>query len=390
VKLLVEEVRMEIAVICRVPGRTILLLAFAAAFIALPARAASHPKIAQQANASSPSISVAELQRIVTGRKRKSDAKLARQLSRIELGERMSDATLQTLKKGLPGPKSRSALLAIADASAFLPPPPADVLEQAPPIAAERTHMLSLTVDYLRNVFRRLPDFYADETVVRYESRVKRRSALNDRPSWRAVADSSVIVSYRDGKEVATPRGWMRMPVNAGVQGLVTTGIFGPILSTVVIDAAHGEITWKRWERGSHGRIAIFEFHVAQNQSHYSIGQYGPESFGSAAGRPTAYHGELGIDPATGTIVRVMIEADPPFGSSIFESNIMVRYGPVDIGGKTYVCPLRSVSMGELSLDAAGLATAKPSARWLTDATFAHYHLFRSEMQILTGDAPPQ
>lgn len=373
--------------VCRVLGRTILLLALAAGFIAPPARAASHPRVAPEANSASPSISVADLQRIVTAARHNSDAQLARQISRLELGERMSDAKLQTLKKRLPGPKSRSALVAIADASAFLPPPPADVLSRAPPVAAERTHMLSLTVDYLRNVLRRLPDFYADETVVRYESR-PRRKTNGSSASWHDIADSNLVVSYRDGKEVVEPRGWMHMPVNARIQGLVTTGIFGPIVSVVVIDAAHGETTWKRWERGSRGPIAVFEFHVPQGQSHYSIGQYGPASFGSAAGRPTAYHGEIAVDPATGTILRLMVEAEPPFGSSIFQSNIMVRYGPVDIGGKTYICPLRSVSMGELSLDAAGLASAEPSARWLTDSTFDHYHLFRSEMQILTGVAP--
>lgn len=372
----------------RVLDRTILLLAISAAFIAPPAPAASRPKAAQEASSASHAISVADLQQILSAGKHKSDAKLARELSRLELGEQLSDSKLQTLQKTLPGPKSRTALVAIADASAFLPPPPADVLDQAPPNAAERTHMLSLTVDYLNNVIRRLPDFYADETVVGYESKLRRRSATDDRPSWQDIADSNVVVSYRDGKEVVEPRGWIHMPVNAGIQGLVTTGIFGPILSTVVIDAAHGEITWKRWERGVHRPAAVFAFRVAQSQSHYSIGQYGPTSFGSAESRPTAYHGELTIDPATGTILRLILEADPPFGSSIFQSNILVQYGPVDIGGKTYFCPLHSVSMGELSLDAAASAPRAPSARWLNDMTFDHYHLFRSEMQILTGDAP--
>lgn len=372
----------------RVLDRTILLLAISAAFIAPPAPAASRPKAAQEANSASHAISVADLQQILTAGQHNSDAKLARELSRVELGERMSDATLEALQKTLPGPKSRSALVAIADASAFLPPPPADVLEQAPPGAAERTRMLSLTVNYVNNVIRRLPNFYADEAVVRYESRSRHKSATDDRPSWHDIADSNVVVSYRDGKEVVEPRGWIHMPVNAGIQGLVTTGIFGPILSTVMIDAAHGETTWERWERGAHGRVAVFGFRVSQSQSHYSIGQYGPTSFGSAEARPTAYHGEIAVDPATGTILRLILEADPSFGSSIFQSNILVQYGPVEIGGKAYTCPLRSVSMGELALDAAASARRAPSARWLNDMTFDHYHLFRSEMQILTGAAP--
>jgi hypothetical protein len=59
----------------------------------------------------------------------------------------------------------------------------------------------------------------------------------------------------------------------------------------------------------------------------------------------------------------------------------MVEYGPVEIGGKTYTCPIRSVSIS-LNYDA---FARTPETNLLNDVTFADYHLFRPESRILPG-----
>jgi len=129
---------------------------------------------------------------------------------------------------------------------------------------------------------------------------------------------------------------------------------------------------------------------VPGNQSHYSV------SFANDVaqeGSTTGYHGEVAIDPTTGAILRLTVQADPPLGSTILEGDILVEYGPVEIGGKMYTCPLRSVSV---SLTMAGLASGTGSygpvlvrskeATLLNDVVFEDYHLFRSDSRILTGD----
>lgn len=114
------------------------------------------------------------------------------------------------------------------------------------------------------------------------------------------------------------------------------------------------------------------------------------------AERPTGYHGEVAIDPASGTISILKVQADLPVGSPILRGDIMVEYGPVQIGGKTYTCLVRSVS---IALDAAGLLYGlgpynllnelpHPPFALLNDAIFRGYHLFRSNSRILTGTIP--
>lgn len=98
----------------------------------------------------------------------------------------------------------------------------------------------------------------------------------------------------------------------------------------------------------------------------------------------------MAIDPATGTIVRLTVQAEQPLGSPILQADIMVEYGPVEIGGKTYTCPVRSVSIMGATM---GLInpfgdSVPPEVTLLNDMTFENYHQFRSESRILTGNIP--
>ena len=105
------------------------------------------------------SVAVEDVQRMAAEDKGESDAKVARQLSGLELTERMSSAKLKSLEQSVPGTKSRWALVALADASVFLTPAPADVLSEAPPDLNEQRRMLALTVGYLAKTLPKLPDF---------------------------------------------------------------------------------------------------------------------------------------------------------------------------------------------------------------------------------------
>ncbi|MGA8043730.1 MAG: hypothetical protein WCA37_13090 [Terracidiphilus sp.] len=334
------------------------------------------------------SATVQDVQRILAANQGRSDEQVARQLSLLTLTERMSDGTLQSLQQRVPGPRSHWALVALADDSVFLRPAAADVLSQAPPDLQEQRRMISLAVDYLQKTLPRLPDFYAARTTVHFHGSPK------DAP-WRKVGTSQVVVTFRDGKEVVDPRSWGTHPSQPENDGLITRGVFGPILFTVIRDAAYGETVWDRWEHGSTGARAVYRYRVPQDQSHYSVAFHSRLSDKGEMELGTGYHGEFAIDPATGAILHLTAQADLPTGSPIMGADIMVEYGPVEIGGKTYTCPLRSVS---IALDAAGLmgqmgglglvVHAPPDAILLNDVAFGSYHLFRSSSRIMVGPPP--
>jgi hypothetical protein len=342
------------------------------------------------------SVTVEDVQRMLAEEKSKPDAEVARQLSGLELTERMSSAKLKLLEQSVPGPNSRLALVALADASVFLGPAAADVLSQARPDSDEQRRMLSMTVGYLAKTLPKLPNFYATQTIVRLEyklSGTRTRAGSRSDSSWRQVGSSTVVVAYRDGKEVVDPREWGNHPYHPEGEGLITRGTFGPILSIAFVDAVQsGGFTWSGWERGSAGTLAVFRYRVMQDQSHYSVAIHGLSSDEGGPAPVTGYHGEVAIDPTTGTILRVTVQAEQPLSSPILQSDIMVEYGPVAIGAKTYTCPVRSVSMGETGSMGVpgpfGESTSAPDVPLLNDVTFDNYHQFRSESRILTGNIP--
>jgi hypothetical protein len=89
------------------------------------------------------------------------------------------------------------------------------------------------------------------------------------------------------------------------------------------------------------------------------------------------------------------MEADLDRDLPIIRSDVLVEYGPVDIGGKTYICPVKSVAIWrsrtvrQLALTDWGLSFRSfgPFATMLSDLTFEDYHIFRAESHVLT-DAP--
>lgn len=325
-------------------------------------------------------VTVAELMKIVDAAKGKSDGNAAKEIEQLQLTERLSSARLATLIAELPGKKSKAALMAVGDMSVFLDPPLDEAPQDGAPDAAEQTRMIARAEDYLKTIIPKLPNFYASRFTTSFEEvwKPKDKEGMPKRIAVHPAGEFKATVYYREGKEVVQGDGkqW---------HGLVTRGTFGPILNVVVLEAANSHsIQWNRWEKGPNGAMAVFRFEVPQTESHYQVA--GSAEFGMVG--TTAYHGEIGIDANSGTILRLVLEADPGLDSTIERAGIMVEYGPVEIGGKTYTCPLRSVSYSVGAVDAVSTLNARNGgtrkAARLNDVSFRDYHVFLAQMRILT------
>ena len=79
-------------------------------------------------------VTVHELEQMLDAANEEHDGELAKQLAGLELSERLSSSQLSLWKDRLRGKKSRAALVALADESAFLDPPAAEILSTQRPI----------------------------------------------------------------------------------------------------------------------------------------------------------------------------------------------------------------------------------------------------------------
>jgi hypothetical protein len=256
--------------------------------------------------------------------------------------------------------------------------------------------LISLAANYLQQIIPKLPDFFAERTTTRYQETAV-FDAVNRRVEhepMRPVGSFKETVLYRNGQEVADTGAARRKKRNAKDPYLIVYGTFGPVLGFVHdAIAAPGLLTWSRWAQSPGGLRAVFRYRILAEKSQYTQGGCClPDGEGTTAfERPAGYHGEISLDPSSGAILRLQAEAEITHFPPISRSDIMISYGPVEIGGKSYVCPLRSVSIVRIRSIALlfewdeGFRTYGPWSTLVNDITYSGYHMFRGESRMMPG-----
>jgi len=285
-----------------------LFLLFLLAGLALPAFADKDAAVTK--------VTVAQLEQALATTHGKPDADVARQLSGMELTERLNMANLAALKADLPGDKARGQLTILADSAAFLAPPEAEIPAIPGPDAAAARQMLTQVVNYVNTTARQLPNLMAVRDTTGFEDKpqedvvgavgITTEAAM----PLHAMGKTSIAVTYRDHKEVEDEKAAKH---GAQIGGLATSGEFGPILGLVVGDALKGKITWGRWEQGANGKVAVFHYVIPSEASHYPVQFCCVIDGFNSDGLPNkrvfkeivSYHGEIAFDPANGTIYRI-------------------------------------------------------------------------------------
>ena len=357
------------------------------------------------------------------------DNDIARQISTLQLTERLTPATLAALKTEFaPGPKSSQALDLLADCSVILDPPPTDFASRPPPDAAALTAMIKATVHFVGTTLRQMPDFMATRITESYDDNdplvAKGMPDTTEDPNLIAphnlmipVGTFSQHITYRDGREVPSESKEASQKPSEAPPGFSTRGEFGPVLSMVLLDASKGKLTWSHWEQFESRIVAVFHYQVPQTASHYAVDycclsagqdrpsgaifvQAGPNQAihveansqfpganqinDSYRGTPS-YHGSIFLDPATGAILRITLDAELNPSEPITRNASSIDYGSVEIGGKKFICPIRSVA---ISLTRAYLKD-QPGIRTILHINrteFTNYHRFGSSIQIVASE----
>jgi len=345
-------------------------------------------------------VTVAQLEDLVHAQ-----TDLPRKLANLELIERLSTPRLDALLSVIHSERERQALTADADLSLALAPPPDQIPDRPPPPLEEQRAILGRTFDYLKNAIPQLPSLYALRNTVRVEEPLTRNDEMwkmpHDDQTLHFAASEHATVLYRNGQEVVERKQKLgkRQLVAGRARSLETKGTFGPILAYVLTAATTSPNTlgWKRWERGKDGDLAVFAYRIARpNIKHEVTYCCLPEGDGTTVYQNmTEAYGEFALNPDTGAIMRIVIdddldeERDPDV--PLIRSQIMVEYGPQELGGKTYIVPLRSLNISrgrsvrilhEWGMD---FSIYGYFETMINDVTFGGYHKFGGEARILSG-----
>ena len=126
------------------------------------------PAYFDQASSDIEHVTVAQFTNAVDELRNSSDSKAAQRMKHMQLIERLSSDDLGKLLKTVKGNNAREALIAVADESAFLPPPAQDVPKQPLPSFAEAQQIVQHMIDYVNKTVPVLPDLIADRTTTLY------------------------------------------------------------------------------------------------------------------------------------------------------------------------------------------------------------------------------
>lgn len=242
------------------------------------------------------------------------------------------------------------------------------------------------------------------------------------RAGLHAVGRASREITFRDDQlqpAAPQPAGTAAgPPPAAGTQGLQTRGEFGLILAMIFVDSRKGALAFHHWEQALGGLVAVYRYTVPKSASNYSVdycctslGPSGHQGVGrrgggssllvNTPGDPTSsfhktpgYHGSLFIDPASGVILRITLEAEVGSGPVSRMASI-IEYGPVVIGDRKYICPLRSIALTEAEAASNFTSFAVATDPYtgvntiiqINETSFTDYHRLGSTARILT-DAP--
>jgi VWFA-related protein len=368
-----------------------------------------HPNIKQP-------VTVKELEALIANAHGFSKSEVAQQLEGVQLTEQLNSSKLAKLEKELRGSETREALEVVADESEFLAPPADEILSTPPPDMATQRQILSNTIAYINTTIPKLPDFSATRMTVQYHE-------LPPKPNqtWKtATGDGSLHLGetetaslrFEDGKErvgeesvkgdqgpqlpvTAIPMGVKNDPQKRESERLKTIGTFGPVLATVMTAATlhRSELAWARWEQGENGHLAVFRYRVPQETDHFTAEFccLAIDSDTVPFTKPAPFHGEIAVDPSTGAILRLTIQADLEWRLPLERSDVMVEYRPMVKGTKTFICPSKSVSISRqrttmvISEWGEGFKVYAPFETLLNEQRFDKYHIFGSTSRMLPG-----
>jgi hypothetical protein len=321
-------------------------------------------------------LTVQQLKELLTSlhQANKTDAEVAAELTEVELSEELTRSTMNSLAGSVSGQLTTEQLFILEARSAVLAPPASDIPATPAPDAATQKVILDKAAEYASKTYRQLPKVVASRNTRRFQDNQQLTDGstaahssvtpLAATPPIRYMAGTETTITLQDGVEqtVADKTQW-------GANGMIALLGQGPVLSTVMQEAqAAGKINWVRWETVNGHNAAVFSIAVDKKNSHYAVnyccfpettqggemtlrGQGSPGSAGNYNVNANwknykatvPYHGEIFVDPETGVVLRLIVQADFKSSEWVRQEDQRIDYSTETVGGKSLVLPSRSI-----------------------------------------------
>jgi hypothetical protein len=348
-------------------------------------------------------ITVAELKDTLVSMHKdsKSDADVANALKQVELSEQLTRSAMNGMVENVPGPLSTEQIYVLEARSAFLAPPATDLPATAAPDAAAQKAILDKAADYVSKTYEQLPAIAVTKTTLRFQDNVEAAASSSglaggakDVSVGSGIVNPFQFIHYINSTDtqIASEHGAEKPPAGKdktpwGANRMIALQEPDPSLGAVFQEAqSAGDIKFQRWELVNGKQAAVYSFDVSKKKAHFEVNvccfpdveQAGKVAFTSASGFGSGqpggsaggaggasgnlqtstswhpyksnvpYHGEFFIDPDTGIVVRLITQAELKSTEVVHQDDTRIDYGPVTVGGKTLVLPMKTVILTEV------------------------------------------
>ena len=355
-------------------------------------------------------ITVAELRDTLASMhaQKKTDAEVATALKQVQLSEQLDVATMNSFAADVPGQLTTEQLFVLQARSVMLPPPASGIPTTPPLDAPAQQALLNKTAAYAAGPWSQLPDLTATKTTLRFQDNIEGvadTSKTHANPDAEGFVNPYNYIRYitSTNTDIALDHGAETLPQDKtpwGRNRMIQVMNPDPNLATVISEAqASGAIQFVRWETVNGKPAAVISYAVNKKKSRMGVqiccfpeieetgaasmsspvgggAPSGSSSSGAsggsmAAGSQTAvgnvggniqtntdwrpykkdrvpYHGEIFIDPNTGIVVRLITQTEEKNSDMVHQLDFRTDYGPVVIGGKAMVLPVKSFLITEV------------------------------------------
>jgi hypothetical protein len=294
----------------------------------------------------------------------------------VKLSNRLDARMVEELQGMGAGPQTVAALKSLITESAALeaPPPPAPKLVVSgppPPDSIEQKRILAEITESARNYTKNLPNFICLQVTRRYAD----NSGLDN---FRLIDTIAERLSYFEQKEDYKVVSVNGVPVTGSVKheqknGASSSGEFGSILKEIFDPETQTEFNWERWATLRGKRMYVFNFHVRQLNSKYTI-------YADAVKRTivAGYHGLVYADRDNNLVMRIKMEVeDLPVDFPVQSVELDMNYDFTKISGQEYLLPLKSQ-----------IRSREGKFMVKNEVEFRLYNRFGADTNIQFGDVP--
>jgi hypothetical protein len=328
------------------------------------------------------------------------DNEAADRLKEIDLSEELSESVASSLGSYLSGPLSGEQIEILKAKSAFLAPSPSDLPAAPAPDLSKQKAILAKTTDYTTRIYTQNLHLSVIKTTLRFEDEIRVTNLVGIANVDLLHNPVHLINKYVD--PVETDKGVEKAAASVkkmkwGENGQISEGDPGPNLGAVFQEASSsGKIDWLRWEKIEGKQIAVFSFSVEKKKSHFIVNyccfpktetETGIAEMGMTPGaiqslttwnvfkKTVGYHGEFFISPDTGTIVRIITQAELKPSDNVMREDKRTDFGPVVVDGKEYMLPRVSYTSMEAVPNGDSGSAACTTRHTLLHTTYQNYKL---------------